>query len=86
MWQAQVTSRDVKRHHCHNSSDLVKLENNKEITAKNRKSIIPVIKTYTEVMTFLGHANQETNSINRTNIAVITKRLISSSKVCANNF
>ena len=53
------------------TSDLVKLKNNRELTAKDiRKSIIPVIKTCTEAMTFLGHANQEAGSIRRTNIAM----------------
>ena len=53
------------------TSDLVKLKNNRKLTAKDiRKSIIPVIKTCTEAMTFLGHANQETDSIRRTNIAM----------------
>ena len=51
-------------------SDLVKLKNNRELTAKVRKSIIPVIKTCTEAMTFLGLANQEADSIRRTNIAM----------------
>ena len=53
------------------TSDLVKRKNNRELTAKDiRKLIIPVIKTYTEAMTFLGHANQEADSIRRTNIAM----------------
>ena len=52
-------------------SDLIKLKNNRELTAKDiRKSIIPVIKTCTEAMTFLGLANQEADSIRRTNIAM----------------
>ena len=59
------------------TSDLVKLENNRALTAKDiRKSIIPLIKTCTEAMRFLGHANQKADSIRKTNI--ITKRLISS--------
>ena len=53
------------------TSNLVKLKNNRELTTKDiRKSIIPVIKTCTEAMTFLGHANQEADSIRRTNIAM----------------
>ena len=53
------------------TSDLVKLKNNRELTAKDiRKSIIPVIKTCTETMTFLSHANQEADSIRRTTIAM----------------
>ena len=53
------------------TSDLVKLKNSREVTAKDiRKSIIPVIQTCTEAMTFLGHANQEADSIRRTNIAI----------------
>ena len=53
------------------TSDLVNLKNNRELTAKGiRKSITPVIKTCTEAMTFLGHANQEANSIRRTKIAM----------------
>ena len=35
-----------------------------------RKSTTPVIKTCTEVTTFLGHANQQVDSIRRTNIAM----------------
>ena len=51
------------------TSDLVKLKNNRELTAEDiRKLIIPVIKTCTEAMKFLGHANQEADSIGRTNI------------------
>ena len=42
------------------TSDLVKLKNNRELTAKDiRKSVIPVIKTCTEAVTFLGHANRK---------------------------
>ena len=53
------------------TSDLVKLKNNRELTAKDiRKSIIPVIKTCTEAMTLLVHANQKVDSIRRTNIAM----------------
>ena len=53
------------------TSDLVKLKNNRELTAKDtRKSIIPVIKTCTETMTFLSHANQEADPIRRTTIAM----------------
>ena len=53
------------------TSDLVQLKNNRELTAKGiRKSIIPVIKTCTEAMAFLGHANQEADSIRRTNIVM----------------
>ena len=53
------------------TSDLVKLKNNRELTAKDiRKSIISVIKTCTEAMTFLSHANQVADSIRRTNIAM----------------
>ena len=48
------------------TSDLVKMKSNREFTAKNiRKSIIPVIKTCTEVITFLGHANQKPDPIIR---------------------
>ena len=53
------------------TSDLVKLKNNGELTVKDiRKAITPVIKTCTEAMTFVGHANQEADSIRRTNIAM----------------
>ena len=53
------------------TSDLVKLKNDRELTFKDiRQSIIPVIKTCTEEMTFLGHANQEADSIRRVNIAM----------------
>ena len=53
------------------TTDLVKLKNNRELTAKDiRKSIMPVIKTYTEAMTFLGHANQKADSIRRRSIAM----------------
>ena len=53
------------------TSNLVKLKNNRELFAKDiRKSIIHVIKTCTEAMTFLGHANQEVDSIKRTSIAM----------------
>ena len=53
------------------TSDLVKLKNNRDLSSKdNRKSIISVIKTCTKAMTFLGHANQEADSIRRTNIAM----------------
>ena len=42
------------------TSDLVKLKNNRELTAKDtRKSIIPVIKISTEAMTFLGTRKQK---------------------------
>ena len=52
------------------TSDLVKMKNNRELTPKDiRKSIIP-IKACTEAMTFLGHANQESDFIRRTNIAM----------------
>ena len=87
IWQAHLTSRDrAKDLNCQKiqttvlkgttaitqvTSDLVKLKNNRELTAKDiRKSVTPVIKTCTEAMTFLGHANQETDSIGRTNIAM----------------
>ena len=87
IWQAYLTSRDrVKDLRFQKfqtamlkgtiaitqvTSDLVKLENNRELTAKDiRNSIILVIKTCTEAMTFLGHANQEADSIRRTNIAM----------------
>ena len=50
--------------------DLVKLKNNRELTAKDRKSIISVIKACTEGIVFVGHANQEADSIRRTNIAI----------------
>ena len=44
-------------------SHLVKLKINGELTAKDiRKSVNPVIKTCTEAITFLGHANQEADS------------------------
>ena len=57
------------------TSDLVKLKNSREVTAKDiRKLIIPVIKTCTEAMTFLGHANQEADSIRRTNIAISLRK------------
>ena len=53
------------------TSDLVKLESDRELTVKDiRKSIIPVIRKCYEAMAFLGHANQEAGSIRRTNIAV----------------
>ena len=53
------------------TSDLVKLENDTELTAKDiRKLIIPVIRTCSEAMTFLGHANQEADPIRTTNIAM----------------
>ena len=53
------------------TSDLVKLKNNRELTAKDiKKAIIPVIKSCTEAMTFVGHANQEADSIRRTKIAI----------------
>ena len=67
------------------TSDLVKLKSNRELTAKGiRKSVIPVIKTCTEAMTFLGYANQEADSIRRTNIAMSLPK--DSSKGCANTF
>ena len=51
------------------TSDLVKLKNNRELTAKDiRILIISVIKTSTQAMNFLGHANQEADSIKRTKI------------------
>ena len=54
------------------TSDLVKLKNNRELTAKViRKPIIPVIKTRTEAITFLGRANQEADCIRRTNIVML---------------
>ena len=50
-------------------SDLVKLKNNRELTAKDIwKLIIPVSKTCTEALLFLGHANQAADSMRRTNI------------------
>ena len=53
------------------TSDLVKLKNNRDLSSKdNRKSIISVTKTCTKAMAFLGHANQEADSIRRTNIAM----------------
>ena len=88
IWQAHLTSRDRTKYLRFQkiqtavlkgtivitqiTSDLVKLKNNRELTAKNiRKSIIPVTKTCTEVMTFLGHANQKPDSIiRRTKIAM----------------
>ena len=57
------------------TSNLVKLKNNRELFAKDiRKSIIHVIKTCTEAITFLGHANQEVDSIKRTSIAMSLPR------------
>ena len=60
------------------TSDLVKLKNNRGLTAKDiRKWIIPVIKACTEAMTFLGHANLGVDSIRRiniTNIAMLSPR------------
>ena len=51
------------------TSDLVKLKNNRGLTAKDiRKSVILVMKTCTEAMTFPGHANLEAYSIRRTEI------------------
>ena len=88
IWQAHLTSRDRTKYLRFQkiqtavlkgtivitqiTSDLVKLKNNRELTAKNiRKSIIPVTKTCTEVMTFLGHANQKPDPIiRRTKIAM----------------
>ena len=88
IWQAHLTSRDRTKYLRFQkiqtavlkgtivitqiTSDLVKLKNNRELTAKNiRKSIIPVTKTCTEVMTFLGHPNQKPDSIiRRTKIAM----------------
>ena len=53
------------------TNDLVKLKNNRELTAKDiRRSIILVIKTWTEAMAFPGHANQEADSIRKTNIVM----------------
>ena len=53
-------------------SHLVKLKINGELTAKDiRKSVNPVIKTCTEAITFLGHANQEADSIRRAIIAML---------------
>ena len=52
------------------TSDLVKLRNNKELTAKDIKKSITVIKSCTEAMPFLDHANQEADSTRRINIAV----------------
>ena len=53
-------------------SHLVKLKINGGLTAKDiRKSVNPVIKTCTEAITFLGHANQEVDSIRRTIIAML---------------
>ena len=46
------------------------LVNNRVNCQNVRKSIIPVIKTCTKSMTFLGHANQDADSIRRTNIAL----------------
>ena len=63
IWQAHLTSRD-------RAKDLQQ-KNNRELTAKDiRNSIIPVIKTCIEAMTFLGHANQEADTKRRTNIAM----------------
>ena len=51
-------------------SDLVKLKNNRELAAKDIwKLIIPVSKTCTEALLFLGYANQGADSMRRTNIA-----------------
>ena len=48
---------------------MVKLKSNRELIAKDiKKSIFPVFKTCTYAMTFLSHANQEADSITRTNI------------------
>ena len=82
IWQAHLTSRDRAKDLRFQknqtavlkgtiaitqvTSDLVKLKNNRELTASDiRKSIIPIIKTCTEAMTFLAHANQEADSIKR---------------------
>ena len=64
------------------ASDLVKLKNNWELTAKGIwKSIIPVIKTCTEAMTFLGHAKQKADSLRKTNIVMsLPKNLYSLAK------
>ena len=52
------------------TSDLVKLEYYRELTAKDiRQSIILVIKSFTEATTFLNHANQEADLIRTKNIA-----------------
>ena len=76
IWQAHLTSRDREKDLRFQTSqtavlkstititqvtsDLVKLKNNRELTAKDiRKSIIPVIKTCTEAMTFLGDENHK---------------------------
>ena len=89
IWQAHLTSRDraknlrfqkiqkvaLKGNIAILPSDLVKMKNNTELTTKDiRKLIIPVIKTCTEAMTFLGHANQEADSIRRTNIAISLRK------------
>ena len=54
------------------TSDLVKLKIDGELTASKGiiKSIIPVIKTCTEAITFLGLENQEADSIRKTKIAM----------------
>ena len=87
IWQAHLTSRDRAKDLRFQkiqtavlkgtisitqvTSDLVKLKNIRELTAKDiRKSFILVIKTCTEGITFLDHANQEPDSIRRTNIAM----------------
>ena len=64
------------------TNDLVKLKNNRELTAKDiRESIDPVIKSYTEAMTFFGHANQDADSIRRPNTAIsLPKELYSLAK------
>ena len=50
----------------------MKLKNDGELTASKGiiKSIIPVIKTCTEAITFLGLENQEADSIRKTKIAM----------------
>ena len=87
IWQAHLTSRDMAKDLSFQkiqtaelkgiiaitqvTSDLVKLKNNRELTAKDiRKSIIPIIKTCAEAMRFLRHATREAHSIRRANIAM----------------
>ena len=84
IWQSHLTSRGrakdlyfqkiqtavIKGTITQVTRDLVKLKNNRELTAKYRKSIISVIKGCTEGIAFVGHANQEADSIRRTNNAI----------------
>ena len=63
IWQAHLISRVGENN--------LQQEKNRELTAKDiRNSIIPFIKTCTEAMTFLGHANQEADTKRRTKVAM----------------